>query len=332
MSFNWSDPYQGQGTNTAAQIQSGFRPETVSIAPIVAAIMRQRMEAQQQQRQQTQDLVKGINDLSAGYGKYQAQGSADDAANAAIYGSQYPNDPTGAYTDPGRVPDYGGQDALKTELIKQKLLEAQAKTNETWAKGHDAWTGGSSGYDPSQPETFTDDQGREWRKGSGGQWYPMTSPRGTSDRSQINTYKDQASAAKQDLESQMGVPPAQLPAMLGKLNSYHPGVDAFPALGTQPAIADSSQGQYKDNILAAAQRYKDALSGISQTGTQQPSTQPPVSGPPPVQPSAGPSVVQSDVNQAAQASQGKEFPPAGTERVVNGKAYVSDGTGWLPKF
>lgn len=183
--FNWSDPNQNQGF-TAAQSQAAFRPETVSIAPIVAAIMRQRYEQQQLERQQQQDLYKGVGEAVQGYYKGQQAGVADDAANAAMYGAQYPNDPYGGYMDPNKVPDYGGTDALKTDLIRQKLSgdplkndltrartdAANALANSRWSGGS---TGGTSGYDATKPETVIDEQGREWRRGNGGQWFPMFS-------------------------------------------------------------------------------------------------------------------------------------------------------------
>jgi hypothetical protein len=176
---NWSNPSQGQ-TNTAAQIQSQYKPETVSIAPIVAALLQKQYHDQEIQQQQYQDMIKGIGSAASAYGQQQNASSANDAANAAIYGQQYPNDPYGGYQDPDKVPDYGGTDALKAEKLAGDPYKAQleqAKINSTNALANSRWSGGgtgdTSGYNPASPETVTDEQGREWRRGSGGQWFPM---------------------------------------------------------------------------------------------------------------------------------------------------------------
>jgi hypothetical protein len=182
--FSWSNP--DQSDLTAAKLQGSFQPQQVQIGSIVAALLKQKHDEEQLKQQQTQDLIKGIGSAAAGYAKNEQAGQADDAANAAMYGAQYPNDPYGGYTNPDVVPDYGGSDALKTDLIRQKLtgdpykqqLE-QAKINSTQALATSRWnggsTGGTSGYDESKPETVTDEQGREWRRGNGGQWFPMFS-------------------------------------------------------------------------------------------------------------------------------------------------------------
>jgi hypothetical protein len=117
--MNWSNPSQGQ-TNTAAQIQSQFQPQTVSIAPIVAALLQKQYHDQEIQQQQYNDMIKGIGSAASGYANYQNAGAANDSANAALYGAQNPKDPFGGYQDPNRVPDYGGTDALKAYLMQQK--------------------------------------------------------------------------------------------------------------------------------------------------------------------------------------------------------------------
>jgi hypothetical protein len=182
--FSWSNPDQSDAT--AAKLQGSYRPEQVQIGSIVAALLKQKHDEEELKRQQTQDLIKGIGSVAVGAEKGYQSGQADDAANAAMYGAQYPNDPYGGYQNPDVVPDYGGQDALKTDLIRQKLSGdplknelTQARTNAANALADRRWsggsTGGTSGYDQSQPETVIDEQGREWRRGSGGQWFPMFS-------------------------------------------------------------------------------------------------------------------------------------------------------------
>ncbi len=296
--FSWSNPEQDK-TNPGSLPLPALH--TGDIGGIVAAILRAKEQANQNSRQDYQAMLSGIGKGVSGYANAQAQGEQNDAANAAMYGMQYPNDPYGGFTDPNRVPDYGGTDAAKLQLEMQKVRTAQiedqlrnAQTSQTWAHANQMWNNpsGDAGS-PAQPQTFTDDQGREWRQGTGGQWFPMSQGKDTS-RTQMNNYKDQANAAKQDLLNQVGVPATDLSKVMDALNSYQPGTTAFPALGgthTAP-ITDDSQGQYKDAVLSARQRYQQALANISGGAT---STKLP------------PSVSQNDVNQVSEA------PPAGSD-------------------
>src|SRR5205823_6659743 len=111
MAQSWSNPDPSNAT--AAALGNAAHIQPIDIGSIVSSIMRFReAEAARQQEQQQQTMAavaKGVSGVEQGI----QQGQANDAANATMYGLQYPNDPYGGFNDPGKVPDYGGTSALK---------------------------------------------------------------------------------------------------------------------------------------------------------------------------------------------------------------------------
>ena len=184
----WSNPDPSNATS--AVLSAPFHADAANIGPLVHALLSYQQQQAEARDKSYQDLIKGIaSGVSGAYGAYgqnQAAGAANDAANAAIYGTQYPNDPYGGYQDPNRVPDYGGVDALRALDYERKMNPtafmsdydkqlAQAKIDATNALAHQRLTGDTSSA-PSTPQTYTDDNGQTWRLGSGGHWYPMKTP------------------------------------------------------------------------------------------------------------------------------------------------------------
>ena len=264
--YLWSNPDPSNVTSASVPIP---QIHSSDIGSIVNAIMRAREQATQNDRQDYQAMLSGISKGVQGYAGAQMQGQQDDAANAAIYGLQYPNDPYGGFTDPSRVPDYGGTDAAKLQLEMQKIQSQrvedqlrQAQMNQVNAHANQMWS------NPTQYDT---------------------SDTSLDQRHQYLNLKDQLSAAKRDFQANTGVPDYQLNQEMDKLNSYQPGQTAFPAIGGHPAINDASQGGYKDSVLNAVAHYKDALRNMQNVGS---------SG------SAG--VRQSDVDQAAQTMKSEQ--------------------------
>lgn len=342
--YSWSDPYQ-DNSNTAASIQSKFKPENISIAPIVAAIMRQRQEAEQMQNQQYQQLGTGIGNAVSGAAKAytadQNSGQADDAANAAIYGQQYPNDPLGGYTDPNKVPDYGGTDALKTDLIRQKL------TGDPWKQQYEQARIAAT-------QALTDKRYSDM--GSDGS-SPQLTP-----RQNINTLKDAQSAAG-DAFDQYGLSddalngknihaPSDTPAVYSSHKNASGEMVNDPAVTVPQGynlVVDPTTKQYQyvtpDQITQARnaqQMYQQAQQQYRNALNVGASTAPAPAGqaPPPGYDATGNNlhVSQNDVNQANQgniipgaapsatpstpAPQGAGTPPSGSVRVVapNGQA------------
>lgn len=132
MAWSWSDPSQGsQGGQTLPELQSKVQIQSPNISGLISSILEQRYRAEQQRRQDMAQLIAGVGSVAGGLVKGYQKSQADDAANAAIYGMQYPNDPFGGYTNPDKVPDYGGTDALSGATLdtqlRQKQIEDQMK-------------------------------------------------------------------------------------------------------------------------------------------------------------------------------------------------------------
>jgi hypothetical protein len=265
--MNWSNPSQGQ-TNTAAQIQSQYKPETVSIAPIVAALLQKQYHDQEIQQQQYQDMIKGIGSAASGYANYQNAGAANDAANAALYGAQNPKDPFGGYQDPNRVPDYGGTDALKAYLLQQKATTnplddqlTQAKIDAENALSHNRWT---------------------YPQGSGSGDSTMTP------RQNINTLKD-AQGAAGDAFDEYGLSDGALNdnnihAPSDKPYVYSKGAPATTVPQGEVLVVDPKDGSYHyvtqdylDQARTASQSYRTAQQnyrGALNAPTSQPQAAP----------------------------------------------------------
>lgn len=183
MAFLWSDP--NPSNQTSAALSSPYHVNAESIGPLIGALLGYQKAQQQERDKAFRDLVSGVSSgVQGAYGQYR-QGKADDAANAAIYGTQYPNDVYGGFQDPNRVPDYGGVNALRAMDYARKMnpdafmsdydkryAEARIAAQEALANQRNS--GGSAGVDaPSMPETYEDENGQVWRRGAGGHWYPM---------------------------------------------------------------------------------------------------------------------------------------------------------------
>jgi hypothetical protein len=97
-----------------AQLQGHIQPQMPNLGPIIAAFLQYRQAQEKERQQQVNSLLSSAGKLAGGIGQMQQQGQAYDAANAAIYPKQFPNDPYGGFVDPNRVPDYGGTDALRS--------------------------------------------------------------------------------------------------------------------------------------------------------------------------------------------------------------------------
>jgi hypothetical protein len=314
MSFNWSNPSQGQ-TNTAAQIQSQYKPETVSIAPIVAALLQKQYHDQEIQQQQYQDMIKGIGSAASGYANYQNAGAANDSANAAMYGMQNPSDPMGGYQDPNRVPDYGGTDALKAYLMQQKATTNPLDDQLTQAR-------------IDAEKALTTQRNNNPFGGGNSQMTP---------RQNINTLKDAQTAAG-DAFDQYDVPDR----ILNDPNAIHAPSDqpAVYSKGTQATTVP--QGQYlyvdpKDNSYHyVSQDYLDQARQASNTYRQAQQTyrgalnpaSPPAAQLPPPNPSGGQGVRQGDVDQSSQALQQEGNYPVGTHARAGSVWYVKTATGW----
>lgn len=291
---SWSNPNDGGAT--AAMLGNSAHIADFPIGQIVASILqaKQRQAEMKQQDQQAMmaGIAKGVSSGVANYENSQAQGSANDAANAAIYSSQYPNDPYGAYNDPNRVPDYGGTDSLKAlEAARRmnpeaymspqdKALEA-AKLDYATARAHNEWT-------------FPAHQGDYGYNG-----YDLGDVR----KQQIIDTQD-AKDARLAASEAMGVTGPKLDEALAGLSRYQPGVNEFPAIGDNLAIPGADQGSYKDAVLAAAKRYQDQIAAIrarSQGLTTHQTTTPQQNG-----------INPNDVAAAASAQgvpYGQEIPP-----------------------
>src|SRR6476661_8390033 len=133
MPWLWSNPVPDQ--HTSADLSAGYKVDAANIGPLVGAILRYREAQQQQQQKQLTDMIsgigKGISGVAGGIGGMQSQGAQNDAANASIYGMQYPQDAMGGFTNPDVVPDYGGTDALKAlQYAKQIDPNYFSQTNQ----------------------------------------------------------------------------------------------------------------------------------------------------------------------------------------------------------
>lgn len=227
MAYSWSDPNASNAT--AAMLGENVKLDSASIGPILNALLQYRENKQRQQQQSYNDMLSGIAKGAAGFANNYQQGQANDAANAAIYASQYGNvDPYGGFTDPNRVPDYGGTDALRALQYAQKmnpdaygsdydkmLKEAKIDATDALISQRMGWT---TPQQPTTPQTYTDDQGREWRLGAGGHWYPMRSASsGGVKMSQKD--KDAVASLAPEYEPQVVYPPppaqSQSPAQAG---------------------------------------------------------------------------------------------------------------------
>jgi hypothetical protein len=268
--FNWSDPSQSQ--ETAAKLQSSFQPQQAQIGTIIAALLQQKYHQQELEQQQQQDLIKGLGSVAAGVGKSYQSGQADDAANAALYGAQNPSDAMGGYTDPNRVPDYGGQDALKAYLLQQKAATnplddqlTQSKINAENALASNRWT---------------------YPQGSG------SGDSGMTPRQNINTLKD-AQGAAGDAFDEYGLSPSAMNDSNVHAPSDTPAVYSKGAPATtvpqgQYLVVDPADGSYhyvaqdyfnqargaQDAYKQAQQQYRGALNAPT------PQAAPTVSSPP----------------------------------------------------
>jgi len=148
MGWIWSNP-DPEGP-TMAQLQGHVEPRMPDLGPTIAALLRYRQAQQQQQADGINGLLSGIAKGIGGIDRSQQQGAADDAANAAIYGRMYPNDAASAYTDPGRVPDYGGTDALQAMRYAGDFTkQPQAPQLMTLPNGQQyLWSPNSGGVHP----------------------------------------------------------------------------------------------------------------------------------------------------------------------------------------
>jgi len=184
----WSNPTPGGATS--AELGNAARIDPVNIGSLVASIMNARQRAAEFQQQQTANaisgIVKGLASASQQYQQNAREGAANDAANAAIYGAQYPNDPYGGYTDPNRVPDYGGVDALEAQKRGLQLQKSQEQIRAEQALEYDRWNkgaGGAAGAPGTPPNIYTDpDTGQQYYNNSRGGWSPVKGVTGAANQ------------------------------------------------------------------------------------------------------------------------------------------------------
>lgn len=241
MPWLWSNPVPDQ--HTSSDLSANYKVDAPSIGFLMSAIMRYREQQQQQQQQQ-------MNNMMSALGKYQQQGQANDAANAAIYGAQYPNDAMSAFTDPGRVPDYGGTSALQAYEAAQKLNP----------------NGFAAGNAP-QLVTHTDENGNTYLL-EGNHWTHIPNQNNSEIMNErraqelwLASHKNNVDSAQQNLANIVGYddPSSVLSAVAG----YQPGKTPFPLLQ-----GNSTPGETKQQLIDAANQLRTLEGQQMPTGLQ----------------------------------------------------------------
>jgi hypothetical protein len=285
MSWLWGNPTPSEATPAA--LSSRYEVSAPNIGPIIAAIMAQRDRKQKEDQAALNSLISGVGSVAGGAMDAYQGGQRDDAANAAIYGAQYPNDPYGGYTDPDRVPDYGGTNALRSAMIQKQLTVDPYKQQ----------------YEQARIQAMQALAGQRWSNyGSG---YNGSNDNGMTPRQNINTLKEAQNEAG-DAFGEFGLsrdalngPNIHAPSDTPYV--YSAGASATTVPQDQLLIVDPKDGSYHyvtkdylDSARAALESYKNAQqtyrNTLSTTGQA-----------PPAQSGALPtSVSQNDVNQASQ--------------------------------
>lgn len=166
--------------NDPAVLQSRYEVRAPDIGPIVSAILQNRFNNAKLQQQQMNDMITGIGKGATMYqnalNENQYQGGQNDAANAAIYGQQYPQDAYGGYTDPNRVPDYGGVDAAQGVKFQNAMIAQQLQDQERIARINRL----NNPQSPSStPNIYTDpDTGQQYYNNSRSGWSPVRGNQG----------------------------------------------------------------------------------------------------------------------------------------------------------
>lgn len=228
MPWNWSNPEPSNQT-PAAQT-AGAHLQAPDIGHLVAAILRNRAQQQEQEQQGIQNMISGI---TKGIGGIQ---QSSDTSKIADYIQNYET-----------APDQSADLASMSPSARLKALD--------WTQKQDA-----ADLAKTNEQQAGDLQGQLiasqiWKNYNGG----GDSNSNTNERRDMLNEQARADAVKRQIAAAIGVPPNKVDAELGKLNSYVPGQTAFPAIGTQPQIGDATRGDYKQNVLDAAKRYHDIL-------------------------------------------------------------------------
>jgi 3D (Asp-Asp-Asp) domain-containing protein len=279
---SFTDPYPEQRRSQYAE-HLGPMADVTGIAGVIA---RQRMFQQEQNQQNISAAMQAAN-------KLMQQRQSDEIANKVL--SQLPS--YGVNTQGFEGQGQAGLSAVQQLYGLQQNQNAAAdkaedRVNKQYSQGlqdlnrEDQYING--GQAPSTPETYTDENGREWRKGEGNHWYPMK-PVGAAKQ------PDEIAQAKR----------------VDRFNKLQIESDAE----KQQNIADNKPDVHfsKENEYNALQKRLSPQAG-SQTGT----------APPIVRQDQLP----SPNTAAPEQPKVPAGPAIGTQRKVNGILAEWDGNGW----
>jgi hypothetical protein len=263
----WSNPTPNN--NTLAAMQSDAKILGPDSSHIVSAIMQMREQekqrAEQSQQQAISNIVKGASGAVAAYQQQSDSGKLADFVNLGM------QDQSDALMTPE-------QEQLLSSMSGPERLKALQwlDSQQDQSRKEDA---SNSLLDAKINEMNA--HAEHWSDGSGSDG---GGDNGLVGRREMANRQAQLDAIKTEIAAQIGVPKGKVDAELGKLNStvdtdknpigpYTPGRSVFPQLGAHPEIKDGSEGEFKQNIIDARQRYLDAARQISQPPQSQPQAQ-----------------------------------------------------------
>lgn len=127
-----------------------------NIGGMVGDILKTRLLREEQQQKQIADAIKNIQS------QREEAAYVDAAQRAGLL-------PEG---DTGYGGKYGSELArqIQAKRVADSLIARRAQLEAATGRGR----GGGGGS--AEPQTYWDEQGREWRPGPGGRWIPMKSP------------------------------------------------------------------------------------------------------------------------------------------------------------
>lgn len=252
--YLWSNPTPSDFTLARAQSEAKILgPDT---GHIVAAIMQMRdnaMKREQEQKEQEQkSIMQVVGSIAGGIGKIGEQQGAGQLADFERIGL---TDQSDALMTPA-------QEQLLSSMQPQERLKAMSWLQQTQnasqkEDNNQALLDARINEMQSRSDLYN-------RKGFGNETSGSTS---TDDRRDMLNMQDRMNAIRAELAADIGVPKGKLDPEMAKLDEYHPGETAFPALGVRSEISDASQGDYKGRVLDARQRYLDLARQISGAGT-----------------------------------------------------------------